>query len=220
LSFVKKKKTNENEEDLIYKGVDPYDDVALLHKLRTGKHLNGLPKRQIKRVNNKVDSLKIDNMDKLTYMSKNGEGQEVRWREYPEKENHSLGHFSTESTKSRIEDDYYWKGMEKDIKKYISKCLKCQRPETFEPMEHLANSLRIGKPFEILHMNMVGGLPTRENKRVLVFAMKHLKVVKLFAVKSKEAEEAARCFWMYCFQFGPPKMLISDQGDKCVQPRV
>ncbi len=119
-----KKKTNENEEDLKYKSVDPYDDVALLHKLRTGKHLNGLPKRQVKRVDNKVDRFKIDNMGKLTYMSKNGEGQEVRWREYPDKEkrkkiieeNHSLGHFSTESTKSRIEDDYYWKGMEKDKK--------------------------------------------------------------------------------------------------------
>jgi len=74
-------------------------------------------------------------MGKLTYMSKNGEGKEVRWREYPDKEkrkkiieeNHSLGHFSTESTKSRIEDDYYWKGMEKDIREYIPKCLTCQR---------------------------------------------------------------------------------------------
>jgi len=85
-------------------------------------------------------------------------------------------------------------------------------------MEHPAKALRIGKPFEILHMDMVGGLPTtaRENKRVLVFAMKHLKVVKLFAVKSIEAEEAARCFWLYCCQFGPPKMLISDQGKEFI----
>jgi len=85
-------------------------------------------------------------------------------------------------------------------------------------MEHPAKALRIGKPFEILHMDMVGGLPktARENKRVLVFAMKHLKVVKLFAVESKETEEAARCFWMYCYQFGPPKMLISDQGKEFI----
>ena len=224
--FAGEKKSEEKEQDMNYKGVDPYDDVALLHKLKTGKHLSGLPKNQVKRVDAKVDRFRLSDTGKLFYLRKIKEGEKGSWREYPEKgdrkkiieENHALGHFLTDSTKSRIEDDYFWKGMEKDIKEFILRCLTCQRHETFNPLEHPAKALRIGKPFEIVHMDMVGGLPetVRGNKRVLIFTMKFLKVAKLFAVTSKEAEESARCFWLFCCQYGPPKMIISDQGKEFI----
>ena len=36
--LAEEKRAEEKHQDLNYKGVDPYDDVALLHILRTGKH--------------------------------------------------------------------------------------------------------------------------------------------------------------------------------------
>ena len=88
----------------------------------------------------------------------------------------------TESTKNRIVDDYWWKGMTRDIDEYISRCMTCQRHENFTPIEHPAKALRVGKPFEIV------------------------------PIMSKEAEEVARCYWLYVCQFGPPKVMLTDKG--------
>ena len=95
----------------------------------------------------------------------------------------------TESTKNRIVDDYWWKGMTRDIDEYISRCMTCQRHENFTPIEHPAKALRVGKPFEIVQMDIVGGFPTtsRGYKRILVFQMKFLKVIKVYPITSKDA---------------------------------
>ena len=62
LALEPKEAEKQDEEiiDLNYKGVDPTEDIALIHILKTGKHISGLSKKQVRRVESKVDQFKIN----------------------------------------------------------------------------------------------------------------------------------------------------------------
>jgi len=49
-------------------------------------------------------------------------------------ESHIGGHSRTELTYRRIKEQFYWKGLQRDVKRFIRKCVICQR---FKSVNHL-----------------------------------------------------------------------------------
>src|SRR5688572_27123204 len=108
-----------------------------------------------KRINEKsLRVLKEDEIDSVIFMM----------------HNHSTGgHFGKDATYNRISTRFYWKGMYKDIEKYIRTCDSCQRRGNKGGVGCL-NPIKVGKPFERIGIDFVGPLEKtrKENKYILV----------------------------------------------------
>ena len=129
----------EDEFDLNYKNLEFYEDKCLLHFLEFGKHLNGISKKQIKRVN--VLSEKIVMNENKLFLKKESDilliPKPLERFEIIKKA-HALGHFSSDSVYKNLRDKYYWSNMIKDINFVCDQCLPCQRNKKYKFKYHPA----------------------------------------------------------------------------------
>ena len=222
-SAQQKDKNDRQLEDISYKNHDVYDDPSLLHYIMYGKHLDGIPKKQVKRIEKLHGKYKYeDNKIFIIHQDKWKEVPPMESRRKLIEENHLLGHFMSETTINRVEEDYYWKSMQRDIDSFVDRCLTCQRHSNFTPIEHPAKAIQPGRMFEIIQMDMVSGLPETVDKycKILVITQKLTKAVKIYAMKSKEMQEVATNFWHYCCIYGPAKVIITDQGKEFINQMI
>ncbi len=70
----------------------------------------------------------------------------------------------------RLRHQYYWKKLYQDVDYTIKRCLTCQRNKGMTPIEHVAKATLIEHIFQIICMDIVGGLPTTTEEfcRILV----------------------------------------------------
>ena len=129
---------------------------------------------------------------------------------------HLLGHFGFNSTYDRIKEEYWWYKMCDEIKNYIKNCEPCQRNQRMRMYNHPAKVLKIGGIFDTWHMDLVLGFPESEDgyiglQTILIAAPSFLIC---FAIKSKTMEEVGKNYWNASCQYGPPKVLITDNGNE------
>ena len=81
-------------------------------------------------------------------------------------------------------------------------------------MEHPAKAIEITGIFDRIGIDLVFGLPVDEegNKGMLVITEYLSKYPYVTPIKSKTAEEISMKLWHYISEFGPPKIILSDQG--------
>jgi hypothetical protein len=111
--------------------LDPYDDDGLIFYLKNGKHLSGLPKKQLKRIHKLSSHFKIID-DKLYYRKDMRKDIFLFYPPFHERNeilqsNLNLGHFATDATYKRILEKFFWRGLYKDVEKFVGHCLTCQR---------------------------------------------------------------------------------------------
>ena len=64
------------------------------------------------------------------------------------------GHFGKDTTYDKINTRFWWKGMYKDIEKYVKRCDSCQRRGNKGGKGYL-NPIKVGKPFERIGIDFV-----------------------------------------------------------------
>ena len=70
------------------------------------------------------------------------------------------GHDGQTRTLARLRQHFWWKGMEKDVKCWVSSCLYCQRRKQSRPVRHgLTKSLQVNERWHTLGYDIVGPLP-------------------------------------------------------------
>ena len=211
-----------NDEDayLSIKSVDPYEDDALLQFLKTGKHMSGVSYKRAKGIEKlaKIYSLGIDNL-----------GQEALWYKKDEKillvpkpqerkelvlQAHLLGHFQAQTTLKRLQELYYWKGMHEDSKKVCEECDNCRRTHKPNLKEHPFKSLSVDGVHDRVQIDLVFGFPESEDgyKGILTVIEAVTKNCSLFPIRSKEAQEIAKCLWKYISVYSAPRVILSDRG--------
>ena len=123
-------------------------------------------------------------------------------------------------TKNQIRRQFVWKGMNKDIAKYIKSCVKCQRNKsskrTMMPMVLTDTPCR---PFEKVYMDMVGPLPVSSsgNRFILTFQDDFSKYMTCAAMPDGEASTVARVFFDEVIaKFGVPSKLVTDNGSNFI----
>jgi len=84
---------------------------------------------------------------------------------------HSVEHEGIYKTYHRLESNYYWKGMNKEIQIYIKCCLKCQMNKRQKQNENVENlPTKSGYLFSRVGLDLVGPLPKTKigNKCIIV----------------------------------------------------
>ena len=198
--------------------LDVYEDDALLHKLKMGKHLPGLASRQVKRIDKLTQHYKW-NDNKVWYKIDPDKEEYVIVPRRDERKGiienaHLLGHFQADATASRVKEKYYWRGINKDVEKVIKLCKQCKEYKTERVVDHPAKATEIVTVFQRIGLDLVFGLPitTEGYKGLLVITEFVTKYVWAIPIKSKNAEEIAEKLLEYISLFGPPMEIISDQG--------
>jgi hypothetical protein len=202
-----------NDEDLSLKNFDPYDDEPLLYYLKYKKHQDGIPKKQVKRIE------KLKNYD-----FKDGRITIVRNKQlliYPPKEERdeiidkfhaASAHFGVDSTLNRIKEKYFWTKMYNDVENYKKRCEKCIRNDHHLIENHPALANKITKINDEISIDFSWGYDVdSDGYNGVMFIQEELsKHVKIYKMKSKSEDEIAKRYMEYCCDFGPPKKVRSD----------
>ena len=124
------------------------------------------------------------------------------------------GHFGKDTTYDKINTRFWWKGMYKDIEKYVKRCDSCQRRGNKGGKGYL-NPIKVGKPFERIGIDFVGPLEKTEkgNRYILVVTDYLTKWPEAKAMKEATAENVVQFIYkrIIC-QHGCPKIILSDRG--------
>lgn len=129
-------------------------------------------------------------------------------------EAHLLGHFGINTTVYRLKEEYHWRKMNDSVEHIIGQCLPCQRNKKIKHLQHPSIALEVDSIFDRIGIDLVIGLPeTKEGyKRICVITESLSKFVFIRPIKSKYAEEISDVLLEYISIFGPPKIILSDQG--------
>ena len=204
--------------------VDPWEDKNLLNYIRTGRHCDGLSKKQVTRV--EFLSKRYVFTDKGLFFNQSTPDEPISLRPVPEisdRENlvrmaHYLGHFAVEKTLSLLRSKYYWPGMQRDVVFVINNCIACLKYKKFRPRDHPAMSLPILGINDRVSIDQVHGLPlTVRGFKGVNFLTEHVTGYATgHPIKGKTQEESGLHLWEHITRFGPPKELLSDMGKEWV----
>eukprot|EP00253_Pinus_taeda_P009214 PITA_09214 len=128
-------------------------------------------------------------------------------------------HFVAKRTAFKIlQASYYWPTLHQDVRKYISRCDRCERmgkPTLRDEM--LLQPQVTFKPFEKWGMDFVGPInPPSKQKSYIIVCMDYLiKWVETKAIKAAIEEKVADFLRENIFyKFGYPRELVTDQGSQ------
>ena len=215
------------EEDSKEKTLDIWEDEYALYYLQYGRHKQGSSNNQKKRVDKIASHYSFTNGH--VFYSKEPDTDETLFlvpkpqeREQIITKAHLLGHFQMRSTLQRIKEKYFWKNMAQDIQEVIDKCLTCVRHQKVQTKRQPAIALQVDGIFDRIGMDIVLGLPKTQRgfKGVLVITEYLSKYPYAVPIKQKSAEEVAKHLLTYISIFGPPKIILTDQGTEFVNETV
>ena len=113
--------------------------------------------------------------------------------------------------------------MRKDVYQVVKSCATCHRNQKVPSKEHSAIALPVTNLFDRIGIDLILGLPITNEKYngILVITEYLSKYPYAVPIKSKNAQEIAEKLFEYISIFGPPKVLLSDQGkeflNQCLQ---
>lgn len=126
------------------------------------------------------------------------------------------GHCGQKKLYAKIRSNFYWKGLTRDIAKYVKNCMKCQlnkpKRKNKEPMFITPTPC---KPFDVIIVDTIGPLPTSHsgNQYAVTMMCDLTKYLISVPVPNKTATEVARAiFEKFILIYGPMKELRSDMG--------
>ncbi len=127
----------------------------------------------------------------------------------------TAGHLGSSKTIDRVKSRFYWPKWEPEVKQYVQSCPKCQKLKSHNrinaaPLQPIISHY----PYQIVTFDMTGPLCKTKGgyERIMVIVDHFSKYIDLYAIKTLEAIEAARCLLKSIWKHGIPDQIISDQG--------
>ena len=127
------------------------------------------------------------------------------------------GHLGVIKTLGKLQVQFYWKDMAKDVRSYIKKCKSCQERKNpvgkkVAPLQPFVVAQR---PFDLVSMDILGPLPTtlNGNRYLLIFTDYLTRWVEAIPLVDQKAETIAREFvTQILLKHGVPTRLLTDCG--------
>ena len=198
--------------------IDPYENEALMHFLKFKKHRRGRPSKQCGDIEKLGKNYELIN-DTVYLRNNNGQLLVIprsSERDAIIKQAHGNGHFQVDATVAEVKKLYTWPNLQADVEKAVAACDKCQRNEPTKRFFHPARSIPVTGIMDRVQIDLVFGLPPTKDGFVGVFiAMEALsKYPFVLPIKTKAAPEIAKCLLNFISLFGPPKTILSDNGNE------
>ena len=137
------------------------------------------------------------------------------FRQFLEVHNDIIGHSGVAVTQQRLaKANLRWKGMQRDVKRFISLCPICQKNDQRKNRNTaFPFTLNSYTPFEKLQMDFIVGLDPDEYgiRHIMVIIDTCSRWVSLLPMKDLSAINAADAFMAHCGTFGFPKQVSHDQ---------
>ena len=129
-------------------------------------------------------------------------------------------HLGRKKTYKKLSQLYFWRGMFKDISKWISECKECNLRKGV-PDIHRGEMMTYSssKPWETVGIDVVGPLPKtfRGNKYLLVFTDHFSKWVEVFAMPDQKMTMIAEKFLgEVVSRYGAFQRIVTDRGPNFV----
>jgi transposase InsO family protein len=126
------------------------------------------------------------------------------------------GHLGVTKTLNKIRQNYYWPGLQSDVRSYVGGCDICARRKVPTKTKRAPmQPLQVGYPMERLATDILGEFPVTEkgNRYILVVADYFTKWTEAFPMPNMEAQTVAKLITeeVIC-RFGTPGCIHSDQG--------
>ena len=126
-----------------------------------------------------------------------------------------LGHQGNSCTYCLIKCQYYWKGMNKDIHKYIANCVLCQWEKTKVQQYPLQMTEIPDRPFDKIAINLVTDCKTSTlgNKHILTIIDHLIGWPEAFPIPDKSSDTIVATFINEYLQVHMwPQYILSDNG--------
>ena len=204
----------EENGDVSEKQLDIFEDEALLHFIKFGRHIEGIGSKTVKRVNKLALLYKYDGTNVL-YLK--GE----KWLKVPPIQDrhelilkaHLMGHFQSLTTYNRLKEDYFWRKMREQVDLVIKQCAECARNQKEKPYSHPAIAMTTENVLDCVGIDLVLGLSNDHGHIGILFCTDKLsKYVVAYKIKAKEQNHIASKLKKFILTYGPPKCILSDKG--------
>lgn len=126
------------------------------------------------------------------------------------------GHTGVTRTSAKIRRHFYWRGMIRDITKYVKTCRKCQQAKitqhTKTPMTLTPTPL---SPFDIVLVDTIGPFPRSEdgNEYAVTLICDLTKYLVALPIPDKSSKTVAKViFESHILTYGPMRTLLTDMG--------
>ena len=135
------------------------------------------------------------------------------------------GHLGRTKSTQKIHHRFYWKGMHKDVSRWVAGCLPCRRRKTPRPQNCvLPGKLSVfGYPMEIIHIDWSGPYPISSNSSrwVLSIYCPFSKWPICVALPSRKASLVAQALMEHVLQhYTSPRYLVVDGGQELIGKTV
>lgn len=149
---------------------------------------------------------------------------ETRWRLVVPKEIcatlveiiHDEGHLGVYKTVCAIKRNYFWRGIARDVKKFIRQCDMCQRTKVVcQPMTGAYQAIVPNKPNELVCLDFYGPLPASRGgvQYILVALDAFSKHVTLYSLKKATTRASLKkLFQDYIPKMGKMNAVLTDHG--------
>jgi hypothetical protein len=157
-----------NLDDEEAEWVDVHDNEGLIKYLKFKKHISGLPKKRVKKIESMAKCYEWDDGNIYYVRLKNGvdekrlvpvPGDRLKLAE----QEHECGHFQCDGTMKRLMLKYYWKNMHQTVKQVVDQCESCKKNHVVKPIEHVAKAIKVTGVFDKLGIDLTFGLPETRN---------------------------------------------------------
>jgi hypothetical protein len=133
--------------------------------------------------------------------------------------NDSVGHSGVERTMKVLESlKYKWKGMRKDVERFVASCPSCQLlGSRISNLSGESFWINPSGPMDIISIDHIGPMNSANDGEgrgghILVIIDCFSKWTSLYHVKDTSAKAAVQCFNKFIAMFGEPVHVMSDNG--------
>lgn len=129
------------------------------------------------------------------------------------------GHLGTSRTTGRVLAEFYWPGVQADVRRFCQSCDICQRttPKGRTTKVPLGKMPLIDEPFKRIALDLVGPIQPamdRGNRYILTLVDFASRYPKAVALKDIEAERVAEALVEIFCRLGIPVEMLTDMGSQ------
>ena len=126
------------------------------------------------------------------------------------------GHLGVTKTLNKVRQNYFWPGLQSDVRSYVAECDLCARRKTqLKTKRGPMQTMQVGYPMERIATDILGEFPVTDkgNRYILVVSDYFTKWTEAFPMPNMEAQTVAKLIVeeVIC-RFGVPVSIHSDQG--------